>query len=205
MELRVMNTKLLSLAAVALLLTSCASSKMVNRTDQTTEVPAADKAQVIFMRPSSFGGVVQASLFDVSSTDPEFIGIVSTGTQVSYMLDPGEHVFMVVSEAADFLPAKLVGGKTYYAIVTARMGAWKARFSMAPVRKSAPGDYQYESDKFQGWLEKMRFVENTPESIAWFQANKADIKGKQIRYWQVWQEKSEADVAARTLNADDGA
>ena len=106
-----MNTKLLALAAVALLLTGCASSKMVNRADQTTEVPAADKAQVIFMRPSSFGGAVQASLFDVSSTDPGFIGIVSTGTQVSYMLDPGEHLFMVVSEAADFLPANLWSGE----------------------------------------------------------------------------------------------
>lgn len=199
-----MKTKLLLWATAALLLTGCASSKMIDRADQATAVPTVDKAQIIFMRPSAFGGAIQATIFDVSSSDTEFIGIVSTGTQISYMVDPGKHVFMVVSEAADFLEADLVGGKTYYAIVTARMGAWKARFSMSPVRNAAAGGYQYESEKFQGWLKKMRFVENTSESIAWFAANKADIKDKQIRYWEVWQQKTEADLAERTLNPEDG-
>jgi hypothetical protein len=177
---------------------------MIDRVDQTTQVPATDKAQVVFMRPSAFGGAIQASLFDVSSDETKFIGIVSTGTQISHMVGPGEHVFMVVSEAADFLEANLVGGKTYYAVVTARMGAWKARFSMSPVRNNAAGDYQYQSDRFQNWLKKMRFVENTPESIAWFDANKANIKDKQIRYWEVWQQKTEVDLAERTLNQGDG-
>ena len=199
-----MKTKILLWATAALLLTGCASNKMVDRTDQTIAIPAIDKAQVIFMRPSAFGGAIQATVFDVSSDEPEFIGIVSSGTQISHMVDPGQHVFMVVSEAADFLEADLVGGKTYYSMITARMGAWKARFSMSPVRNSAAGNYQYGSEKFQGWMNKVRFVENTTESIAWFEANKADIQDKQNRYWEVWQQKTEADLAERTLNPEDG-
>jgi hypothetical protein len=199
-----MKTRFFLWATAALLFTGCASNKMVDRADQTTAVPAADQAQVIFMRPSAFGGAIQAAVFDVSSMDSEFIGIVSTGTQISHMVDPGHHVFMVVSEAADFLEADLVGGKTYYAMVNARMGAWKARFSMFPVRNGGAGNYQYDSEQFQGWLKKMRFVENTPESIAWFQANEADIKDKQSRYWEVWQQKTDVDLAERTLSPEDG-
>jgi hypothetical protein len=198
------NTKLFFWLLAAFALSGCASGKMIDRANQLTEIPPADKAQVIFMRPSSFGGAVQATVFDVSSDETGFIGIISSGTQLSYMVDPGKHIFMVVSEAADFLEANLVEGKTYYAVVTARMGAWKARFSMYPVRNGGEGDRQYQSEKFQGWMKKVRFVENTPGSIAWFEANKADIKAKQIRYWDVWQQKSEVDLLERTLNPEDG-
>ena len=199
-----MNIKLHMCIAGALLLTGCASNLMIDSTNQATVVPTADKAQIIIMRPSVFGGAIQSPVFDVSSGDAEFIGIVSSGTQISYMVDPGKRVFMVVSEAADFLEADLDKGKTYYAIVTARMGAWKARFSLHPIRNGGAGDRQYDSEEFQWWLAKVRYVENTPESIAWFEANKASIKKKQIRYWEVWQQKSEADLAERTLNRDDG-
>jgi hypothetical protein len=177
---------------------------MVERADQSTLVPAAGQAQVIFMRPSKFGGAIQSAVFDVSSGEPEFIGIVSSGTQISHMVGPGKRVFMVVSEAADFLEADLSEGKTYYAIVTPRMGAWKARFSLYPVRNGGAGEFQYQSSEFQGWLGKMRYVSNTPASTAWFTSNKADIKEKQARNWEVWKQKSPADLAERTLNPEDG-
>ncbi len=199
-----MKTKLLFLATVILLATGCASTKMLDRANQEVEVPTADKAQLIFMRSSSLGGAVQSTVFNITSTDPEFIGILSTGKKLSYIVDPGEHMFMVIGESADFMGANLAGGKTYYAMVTPRMGAWKARFSMKPVRNGADGDFQYESDRFQGWLTKTSFVENTPESIAWFNANLDSIVSKQTKYWESWLEKSPEDQAERTLNLDDG-
>jgi hypothetical protein len=199
-----MKIQLLLCSVAAFLISGCASNKMLDRTDQATAVPAADKAQVIFMRPSSFGGAVQSTVFDVTAGEPEFIGIVSSGAKVSLMVAPGKHVFMVVSEAADFLEADLAAGKTYYAVVSARFGAWKARFSLHPVRNGAPGDYQYESEEFQSWQKKVRFVENTSDSIAWFEANKADVKEKQAKYWEVWQQKPPADKAERTLLPEDG-
>jgi hypothetical protein len=199
-----MNAKIALCLAMTILAAGCASNKMNISADQTSIETPPDKAQVIFMRPSSFGGAVQASVFDVTAGDPEFIGIISTGTQVSLLVDPGKHTFMVVSEAADFLEADLSSGKTYYTIVSARFGAWKARFSLYPVRNGAQGDFEYKSEQFQGWMKKVRFVENTPESHAWFEANKAGIVEKQARYWTVWQQKSAGDLAERTLNPDDG-
>jgi hypothetical protein len=199
-----MKTKLLFLATVIFLATGCASTKMLDRANQEVEVPTADKAQLIFMRSSSFGGAVQSTVFNITSTDPEFIGILSYGKKLSYAVDPGKHVFMVIGESADFMEANLAGGKTYYAMVTPRMGAWKTRFSMKPVRNGVDGEFQYESDRFQGWLKKTSFVENTPESIAWFNANLDSIVSKQTEYWEVWQEKSAEDLAERTLNPDDG-
>ncbi len=199
-----MKTKLLFLATVILLATGCASTKMLDRANQQVEVPTADRAQLIFMRSSALGGAVQSTVFDVTSTDPEFIGILSTGKKLSYSVDSGEHVFMVIGESADFMEANLAGGKTYYAMVTVRMGVWKARFSMHPVRNGAEGKFQYESDRFQGWLKKTSFVENTTESIAWFNANLDSIVSKQTQYWEVWHQKSAEDLAERTLNPDDG-
>ena len=62
----------------------------------------------------------------------------------------------------------MAGGKIYFAMVTPRMGAWKARFSMHPVRNGGPGEFQYSSDRFQSWLAEAKFVDNTSESEAWF-------------------------------------
>src|SRR5678815_5415246 len=92
-----------------------------------------DQALVIFMRSSAMGGAVQASVFDVSGAGEKLVGIVSTGTKVGYYVAPGERTFMVVSEAADFMQANLVAGRTYYALVTPRApGAARSAPSRTP-------------------------------------------------------------------------
>jgi hypothetical protein len=102
------------------------------------------------------------------------------------------------------MEANLAGGKTYFAMVTPRMGAWKARFSMFPVRNGGSGEFQYSSDEFQRWLAETKLLDNTPESEAWFRENLGSIKTKQADYWRVWLEKSESDRKERTLNPEDG-
>lgn len=199
-----MKTKSIILTAVVILLSGCASSKMLVQDNQELVPPVADQSQIVFLRSTFVGSAIQSSVFDVTSGEPEFVGIVSNDTKLAYTVSPGEHVFMVVSEAADFMQANLAAGKTYYSMVTPRMGAWKARFSMHPVRNGGAGKFQYSSERFQGWLERTRFVENTAESIAWFNENAANIKTKQTKYWPVWQQKSPEDLAERTLNPDDG-
>lgn len=198
------KTKFFLAMSVMLLATGCASSKMIDSAQQELITPSADKAQIVFIRSSMFGGAIQSSVFDVSTDETKFIGILSAGKKLAYTVEPGKHVFMVVSEAADFMEAEMVGGKTYYAMVTPRMGAWKARFSMYPVRNSGPGEFQYDSEDFRDWLSGTELSENTPESYAWAEENMSSVREKQAEYWEVWQEKSAADLAERTLNADDG-
>ncbi len=96
-------------------------------------VPAS-KARIVFLRPSYVGSVISASVHDVSSAETKFIGISTRWAKLAYDVDPGERTFMVVSETADFMQGNLTAGKTYYALVTPRMGAWVARFSLWPVR-----------------------------------------------------------------------
>jgi len=199
-----MKAKLLLLLAAMLLATGCASSRMIDSAQQELIAPSADKAQVVFLRSSFVGSAIQSVIYDATDGGAEFIGILSNGKKLAHTVEPGKHVFMVVSEAADFMVAEVVGGKTYYAMVTPRMGAWKARFSMYPVRNGGPGEFQYGSDRFQSWLTGTALSENTPDSHAWARENHSSVLQKQADYSVVWQQKSPSDLAERTLNPDDG-
>jgi hypothetical protein len=199
-----MKTKIILLTTLVLLASGCASSKMMVQERQEFTPPAADQSQIIFLRSTFVGSAIQSSIYDVTVGEPEFIGILSNDTKLAHTVEPGKHVFMVVSEAADFMEAELAPGLTYYSMITPRMGAWAARFSMHPVRNGGEGKFQYWSDQFQSWLKKTKFVENTAESYAWFEAGRDSIKSRQDRYWAVWQEKTPDALAERTLNPDDG-
>jgi len=199
-----MKVRLFLMLATVLVASGCASSKMIDAPEQELVAPPTDKAQVIFLRSSFVGSAIQAVIYDATDGGAEFIGILSNEKMLAHQVDPGKHVFMVVSEAADFMEAELVGGKTYYAIVTPRMGAWRARFSMSPVRNGAPGEFQYDSSEFRSWLDDAEFSQNTPESYAWAEENHSSVLQKQREYWEVWQQKSPEDLAERTMNPDDG-
>ena len=155
---------------------------------------------MVFMRVTNYGGAIAASVFDVTEPgEPKFIGLVNRKTKVAYTVKPGLYTFMVISEAADFMQADMVGGKTYYALVAPRMGVWKARFSFQPVRGE-----EFGTKKFAGWDRGTRLVTNTPNSLAWAKNNAPDIADKRARYWPEWSGKPERERAAQTLNVDDG-
>ena len=156
------------------------------------------------MRSSFLGGAINSSLYDITNGEPEFIGIVANGTKIAYDTKPGKHLFMVVSEAADFLEADVKPGKSYYSIVTPRMGFWKARFSLWPVRNDGTTKYNTGTNEFKNMLLKTKLVENSEKSLAWFKKHKTDIKKKYDEYYPVWQKKSAEDLAKRTINPDDG-
>ena len=61
-----------------------------------------------------------------------------------------------------------------------------------------------DSSDFRDWIADAEFSQNTPESYAWAKQNHASVREKQAEYWEVWQQKSAADLAERTMNPDDG-
>lgn len=145
--------------------------------------PEPDKALVIFIRSSSYGGVIQATIYD----DQEYIGTVSANTQVAFQATPGDHMFMVIGESADFMRAELKAGLTYYARVAARMGWWKARFSFIPYNGE-------ESEKeLQSWLSDTERVELNNEGIGWAASHDASIQEKRNAYLPDWHSKAEED------------
>ena len=66
-------------------LTGCQSSLMVRSGPGSAEpTPAPGKALVVFMRPSSFGGAIQSSVYDTHASADTFIGIVSSKDKIAY-------------------------------------------------------------------------------------------------------------------------
>ncbi|MBB3062845.1 hypothetical protein [Microbulbifer rhizosphaerae] len=191
-------------AASSIWLAACAGNPMLVSTNQTVAAPNSDKAQVVFMRSSFVGSAINASLFEVKDDKNEFIGIMANGTKISHEVEPGEHTFMVVSEAADFMKAEVEAGKTYYAMVTPRMGAWKARFSFQPIKKNADSSFSTSSKDFGDWASSTKLVENSETSLLWAENNAASIESKKDAYLTKWLSKDPEEIARQTLEASDG-
>jgi hypothetical protein len=49
-----------------------------------------------------------------------------------------------------------------------------------------------------------RFNNQDDKSKAWYQDHKDSVEEKRAEYWEKWVQKSTEDLAARTLNANDG-
>lgn len=183
-------TLVFSLILLGLVLSGCATSSKMRMVPPERVASAVDegKAMVVFMRPSNFGGLIQSSVFEIKNGNPELIGIVSANTKVSYQLEPGSYLFMVIGESADFMSAELEANKTYYALVTPRMGLWKARFSLEPIHST-----ELDSAELNEWLEECEWVENTPASDAWARENMDSIRSKHREYHADWMEKADTD------------
>jgi len=177
--------KRLLIVACLFVLAGCASSHMADLADPgRTFEPADNEAMVVFMRPSIFGGAIQSAVYQVTDDGPEFIAIISSKRKFPYRTTPGKHRFMVVSESADFADAELLAGKTYYMLVTPRMGMWRARFSLKPIPKA-----EMQGSEFNEWLRDTTWVENTPSSQQWAQENEPSVRQKLTEKLSEWLNK----------------
>lgn len=173
--------------ALALLVSGCAGTvKNMDAVpqDRIVTTPEQGKAMMVFMRPSGLGFAVQSSVFEITGDKPSLVGIVAAKKKVAYQLEPGKHLFMVVGESADFMSAELEPNKTYYALVTPRMGMWKARFSLKPVHAE-----EFASSEFNEWLSECEWVEKSPASNDWARNNMASIQSKHQEYYAKWMSK----------------
>jgi len=181
-----------------LLISACAGSSSHMRDvapTQTNYDVQADKALVVFMRPSGLGFAIQSSVFDITDGNPDFLAIVSAKAKTAHYLEPGQRRFMVIGESADFMDATLDPGKAYYALVTPRMGLWKARFSLRPVRAA-----DLQTAQFAAWYKDTRWVENLDSASAWASANMPSIRTKMGDKLAGWEQKPNRPV----LLASDG-
>jgi len=95
-------------------------------------------------------------------------------------------MFMVIGESADFMQARLEPGKVYYALVTPRMGVWKARFSLAPV-------HVMNRNELPEWQSGTEWVEMDQTSGQWAAENAADVEQKRAKYLPEWLGKAPLD------------
>jgi hypothetical protein len=156
-------------------------------------------SMIVFMRPSALGGAVAASVFDVTGPETKFVGLVNYGTKFALPVKPGDYTFMVIGESADFMQATVAAGRTYYALVTPRIGVWKARFSFKPLRENEIGGAEFAS-----WTSATKYVENSPATMNWASENKSDIDSKRTQYWPEWSAKPAHQRGSQTLLPQDG-
>jgi hypothetical protein len=199
--------RMLRIALLSLLLVSgaaVAKKEAGVRSQNQDPKPDADKALVVFLRPSAYGGGVSASVYDAPDGSTEFIGLVQHGNKLAYQATPGQHRFMVIAENADFVDATLEAGKTYYVLVSPRMGMWKARFSLLPIHNTPTGDESLQSAEFKKWMAKTSFVETTDSNRTWYENNKASVESKKADYLVKWNRMLPEDKKLLTLFAEDG-
>ncbi|MCW4313050.1 MAG: hypothetical protein N0C79_08525, partial [Candidatus Thiodiazotropha taylori] len=169
---------LMVLSLITMSLVGCSGSvknmRVVSQ-DSIVTSPKPGKSLVIFMRPSGIGFAIQSSVFKVVNETPELVGIAAAKKQFACEVDPGEHLFMVVGESADFMSAELQADKTYYAYVAPRMGLWKARFSVTPVTPE-----ERQTDTFKECQSGCEWVELSEESANWAASNAEDVQTKYL-------------------------
>jgi hypothetical protein len=155
------------------------------------EQPPPGQALVSFMRPSMFGFAISSSVFEVVDDHAVLVGIVQSKKRITAVVQPGEHLFMVIGESADFMTADVSADKSYYALVTPRVGAWKARFSLRPVHQAELG-----SPQFDGWLADSTPTIKLPKDDSWAAANLASVESKRAKYYPEWLRKAPGDRPA---------
>lgn len=164
----------------------------------------AGKAMLVILRPSRAGGAIAASVYDVTGDKTTLIGVLGPKDKIAYQVEPGQHRFMVVAENADFMEATFDAGKTYYAVLRARPGVWKARFSMLPIHATSTDQYNLQGPQFQAWNTSSEWVERTDRADAWFTENHASIEQKRSDYLVKWDRMAPSDKAELVLHAEDG-
>jgi hypothetical protein len=166
--------------------------------DAHTPVPLYGQAVVEFIRPSDDSSMTQSTVYEITREGDRFVGVVSGSSRVAYMTRAGNTMFMVVGEAADFMYAELAEGKTYYVHVEPRIGWWKSRFSLIPVRRP-----QIESKEFQQW-DSVDLLTPGPDCEQWVRDNVNSIVQKRNQYLPEWYKKSESERVRIGLHAEDG-
>jgi len=200
----IVKLRLFALLSLLFASTMALAAETGKQAENQSPVPEEGKALVVFMRSSFVGSGISASVYDAPDAETKFIGIIQNKQKVAYQAEPGVHRFMVIAENADFVDATLEAGKTYYILVSPRMGAWKARFSLLPIHPDAKAEYSTQSADFKKWMANTNVVEATESNVRWYENNKASIEEKKADYLRKWTVMLPVDKAVLTIHPEDG-
>lgn len=187
---------------ISLVLSGCAGNLMRDASTQQISPANPERAKIVFMRTSMVAGAIGCDLFEVVNGELRFIGQLPTGNKIVYETTPGEKVFMAYGTAADFMLAKLAGGKTYHSIVRPNWGT--GGFAPTPIRAYSAPEPDLKSKEFQGWLSGTRLIEPNENAPSWFAENKARMQQVYTEYWSRFERKNSQEKAERTMQPQDG-
>ena len=179
-------------AVVVLILfaVSCAPKHMVKQ--EPMQKPSEGKAIVHFLRPSSFGKAVQASVWD----NDKLIGVTTGKMGFQYQCEPGKHLFISWSEYKSPVEAELLPDRVYYIILRMRMGMWRGRVHQVPVNQH----HELWSDALI-WQKTLPNYAPDPEAFA---AVEAKNHPKIIKYLQKYHTEIAGTKHVKYLRPEDG-
>lgn len=188
----------------AAILSACASNleTMQLREDEEVETPALNESVVVFMRASAGreAAKITAAIYDVTSGEPVFIGLLPDETKLTHKVSPGSHLFMVYcEEAADFMQLYASGGKSYYTVVNPRPGTVTWRFNFRPIRNGSGDEYSFGSSEFKKWNGKTKLIGKTAASDGWNLENRNSVMRNMRQYRPVWDAKTQAQRDSQSL------
>jgi len=97
-------------------------------------IAPADRAVVVFVRPSRFAWAVSANILDEQG---HFLGDSPAAGHFAVVLPPGRHMFVVWAENTDSIDAELAPGKIYFVEVAATMGWGSAQMHLFAIKPSS--------------------------------------------------------------------
>ncbi|WP_049721229.1 hypothetical protein [Gilvimarinus polysaccharolyticus] len=101
------------------------------------------------------------------------------------------------------MAADLTPGKNYLSIVTPRMGAWKARFSMWPIKADSAAKYNTSMPEFDKWQKGTTLVNNSEKGRLWYLKILPTLT-KNTKSIGRHGKKSDEAIAERSLTPEDG-
>ncbi|MGD8255616.1 MAG: hypothetical protein PVF48_14565, partial [Syntrophobacterales bacterium] len=179
-----------AVVVLILFVVSCAPKYMVQQ--EPLQKPSEGKAIVHFLRPSSFGGALQVTVWD----NDKLIGITTGKMGFQYECDPGKHLFISWSEYKSPVEAELLPGRVYYIVLRMRMGWWRGRIHQVPVNQY----HELWSDALT-WQKTLPNYVPDPAAIA---AVEAKNHPKMIKYLQKYHTEIAGTKYVHYLRPEDG-
>lgn len=199
--------KLVGIISILILSGCSATGKYSNPVVETnSSIVKNDKAAIVFLRASSFGGAITSPLVKVDDNGKsEIVGILGPKEKMVEYVEPGEHMFMIIGENADFMKAHVEAGKVYYSIIRPRMGVWKARFALTPFKQiSESKDFDVNGEKLKKWLKESSMTEPNEQVFAWHSSKSGELLDMFNEYSPIWHNKDQSKRDSVTLQVDDG-
>lgn len=127
-------------AAVSAHAQDSTAPQAVPATEQAAMLPAgiaqppAGKGQIVFFRENKLKGAIIGYIVREGETE---LGKLRNGTYFVHVTDPGQHSYVVHSEAKDVLNIEVEAGETHYVLGGISMGFMAGRPNLSPSNEEA--------------------------------------------------------------------
>jgi len=147
-------------------------------------------SQIVFLRPrlgTAFIDNSRSVILRVQERVPEaqMVGIGGGGTKITYRVNPGQHLFVVIAGNADFMVANVLPNTTYYVWVQyLPSGNVRNQYSFKLVDSR-----EQNSKEFKDSVAAAKATENDPASASWLAANLPSVRKRMQEYYGRWLQK----------------